>query len=213
MSRAYCYRCQRVEDDCICQHITRIDNPLSVCVLQHPDEARQTKGTEIIARLSLENYHCLQGENFSEHDQLNKLINSNPETICVVYPSDSAVSVTEFLVSEDDIKSKVKYLIFIDATWRKAKKIWALSSNLHGLKTLKLNMDRKSDYRIRKVPADGYLSTVEAIAYCLSDFDGNSDRYQGMLSSFKVMIDKQIENMGQDVYESNYDNADSNEDL
>lgn len=205
MSRAYCYRCQRVQNACICQAIVSINNPISVYVLQHPDEARQSKGTEIIARLSLENYHCWQGEDFSSHQLLNQLIDSSPREVAVVYPSADAVSVTRFI---DNNEFTIKHLIFIDATWRKAKKIWSLSTNLHRLLSLQLNPEIKSNYRIRKVPGDGYLSTVEAIAHCLTEFDNKPDRYQSMVNVFNAVIDANIENMGQDVYEKNYNKSD-----
>jgi len=205
MSRAYCYRCQRVKDACICQDIVSIHNSVSVYVLQHPDEARQSKGTEIIARLSLENYHCWQAEDFSSHKLLNRLIESCPQQIAVVYPCEDAVSVTGFL---DNKQCTIKHLIFIDATWRKAKKIWSLSTNLHQLTSLQLDSEMKSNYRIRKVPGDGYLSTVEAIAYCLSEFDSNPDKYKPMLNIFNAVINAKIDDMGQDVYEKNYNKRD-----
>jgi len=172
--------------------------------LQHPDEARHSKGTEIIARLSLENYHCWQGENFSSHDLLNRLIDSCPNEVAVIYPSDQSTSLTAFLGNKDVSQQNIKHLIFIDATWRKAKKIWSLSTNLHQLVTLQLDLEVKSNYRIRKVPGDDYLSTVEAIAYCLSEFDSNAEKYQPMLKLFNAVIDKKIDNMGREVYEKNY---------
>jgi len=169
--------------------------------LQHPDETRHSKGTEIIARLSLENYHCWQGEDFSSHQLLNQLIDTCAQEVAVVYPSIDAISVTSFV---DNKQYAIKHLIFIDATWRKAKKIWSLSKNLQHLNSLQLDLEIKSNYRIRKVPGDGYLSTVEAIAYCLSEFDSEPDKYLPMLNVFNEMIDVQIGNMGNETYEKNY---------
>lgn len=174
---------------------------MSVVVLQHPDESRINKGTAIIAKLSLTNYQCWQGEDFSSHNQLNELINSCADEIAVVYPSDQANSMSDLL---NDKKRPIKHVIFIDATWRKAKKIWALSTNLHPLMSLQLDALNKSNYRIRKVPADGYLSSIEAITQCLSDLDDNSEKYSPMLSVFDAMIDYQIDQMGVSTYTKNY---------
>lgn len=173
-------------------------------VLQHPDESRLNKGTAIIAKLSLKNYQCWPGEDFSTHNALNQLIDASADSIAVVYPSATAHSINDYMQAGSRLK-KLKHVIFIDATWRKAKKIWSLSTNLHSLPTLLLESDIKSNYRIRKVPADGYLSTIEAIARCLSVFDEDEVKYQPMLNVFDSMIEFQIDKMGSDTYAKNYE--------
>lgn len=177
---------------------------MSVIVLQHPDESRINKGTAIIAKLSLNDYQCWQGEDFSLHKGLNEIITTHANNIAVVYPSEQSCSINEYLVSQTKDKA-IKYLIFIDATWRKAKKIWSLSSNLHNLPTIKLDTDNISNYRIRKVPADGYLSTIEAITNSLAELEADRVKYQPLLDVFDSMIDYQIDQMGSDTYNKNYE--------
>lgn len=177
---------------------------MSVIVLQHPDESRINKGTAIIAKLSLKNYQCWQGEDFSSHKALNKLIDTCADNIVVVYPSEESIAIYEYIKRGSDTH-KISHIIFIDATWRKSKKIWALSTNLHALPSIKLDAANISNYRIRKVPEDGYLSTIEAITQCLSVFDGQSKKYQPLLHVFDSMIDYQIDQMGSDTYNKNYE--------
>lgn len=201
MGRAYCYRCQRVEASCICQQAILIDNKVSVYVLQHPDETRHSKGTAIIASLCLQHYQCWQGEDFSQHKQLNSLLQAEKGSVYILYPSQDAIDINECISTD---AGAIKHLIVIDATWRKAKKIWALSKNLHDLPALTFNKKYISNYRIRKVPDDGYLSTLEAISCCLGEIEIQPEKYQPMLSLFDSVIDRQIEAMGNDVYEKNY---------
>jgi len=170
-------------------------------VLQHPDETRHSKGTAIIASLSLQNYCCWQGEDFSQHQALNSLLEQERDSCCVVFPSDDALLLDDLNEAE---KRQIKNLIIIDATWRKAKKIWALSKNLHDLPAIKLSDDYVSRYRIRKVPADGYLSTVEAISYCLAEIENQPAKYRPMLELFDQVIDEKINAMGKNVYRQNY---------
>jgi len=203
MSRAFCYRCHRVASNCICQQSEQIDNPVSVYLLQHPDETRHSKGSAIIASLCLQHYCCWQGEDFTQHKALNQLLEKERENIAVLYPSADALSIDQVTAEK---KQAIRHLIVIDATWRKAKKIWSLSSNLHQLQTVRLSDDYISRYRIRKVPADGYLSTVEAIAYCLTELENEPQKYLPMLKLFDQLIDQQISAMGQDVYQKNYEN-------
>ena len=207
MSRSYCYQCFRAEDACLCGWAVRIDNSINVIVLQHPDEVKNAKGSAVIAKLCLEHYQCWQGEDFSLHHEINQLIATSSDKICVLYPSESSVLIEDCLHNNTGANiNNIEYVIFIDATWRKAKKIWQLSKNLHHLTTVKLDVANQSNYRIRKVPADGYLSTVEAITNCLAYIDQDLEKYQPMLDLFDEMIDYQIKKMGKSVYESNYQN-------
>lgn len=204
MSRSYCYQCHRVKQACFCHHIKQIDNPVSVIVLQHPDESRINKGTAIIAKLSLNNYQCWQGENFSDHKELNELIATCAKNIAIVYPSENSTLIKDYL-QQGSQQHLITHVIFIDATWRKAKKIWALSRNLHALPAIKLELENISNYRIRKVPEDGYLSTIEAITHGLASLDGAITRYQPLLDVFNIMIDHQIDQMGSETYNKNYE--------
>jgi len=154
---------------------------VSVYVLQHPKESQINKGNASIAKMSLKNYKSWQGEDFSSHEGLNQLINSCTKNIAVIYPSEHAVSLKEYQKADSPEKT-IEHVIFIDATWRKAKKIWSLSPSLHTLPCIKLDADNKSNYRIRKVPAEGYLSTVEAITDCLSGLEEDEEKYKPMLN-------------------------------
>ncbi|MDH5392914.1 MAG: DTW domain-containing protein [Gammaproteobacteria bacterium] len=202
MARSYCYQCQRVKEACFCHDVIQIDNAVSVIVLQHADESRINKGSAVIAKLSLKNYQCWQGEDFSHHAALNQLLDAAAGEICLLYPDKGAQALP--LSDPGPAGEKIKYLIVIDATWRKAKKIWSLSTNLHRLTRFKLGADIKSNYRIRKVPEDGYVSTIEAITYSLAALEQRPLKYQPMLALFDAMIDFQIEKMGPQTYDKNY---------
>ena len=104
---------------------------------------------------------------------------------------------------EDDAVRQYVF-IFIDASWRKARRIWHLSTNLHPLITIRLDQLEKSNYRIRKEPGPGLVSTLEAIVTLLSCLESQPDKYQPLLQVFNEMIDHQIQSMGDTVYQKNY---------
>jgi DTW domain-containing protein YfiP len=209
MTRAYCYQCNKAKQACICNLIPSIYNRVNIYVLQHPSEAKQAKGSAVIAKLYLQNYQCLTGEDFSGNPLLNVLIQDHAESTFVVYPSESALSLDNCL---DEAIKKGQHeanlsnvnLIFIDATWPKAHKIWRLSPNLHALSCIALNLEKQSNYRIRKAPKDNSLSTIEAIVACLGYLENNMDKYQPLIEVFNKMIDFQINKMGDEVYQRNY---------
>ena len=202
MTREYCYQCRRAKVACLCGRIEKQPNNISVIVLQHPDEVSNPKGSAIIAELGLELYQHWVGEDFSQHQDLQQLVADYSDEIAVLYPAENAEALEQSWLQNR--KKGISQLIVIDATWRKAKKIWELTPALHDLAVIKLSQDKISNYRIRKVPKDGYLSTVECIVEGLRLLESRPDAYQPLLGLFDEMIDFQIGKMGGALYRKNY---------
>lgn len=186
----------------MCNRIEKQPNAIKITVLQHPDETSNPKGSAIIAELGLQQYQRWIGEDFKHHQGLNEMLAKEPDNIALLYPADNS-SILSSDWCENQGKS-INSLIVIDGTWRKARKIWEINPQLHGLPTIRLNNENKSEYRIRKAPRDGYLSTVECIVVSLRELEGRPQGYQPLLELFSEMIDFQIEKMGKRVYLENY---------
>ena len=170
--------------------------------MQHPDEASNKKATAIIAELGLQQYQRWVGEDFTEHEGLNQLLQNKAGKIAILYPAEDA----QKLNAQDNVQaiSGIEVLIVIDGTWRKASKIWQLNPQLHHLQAITFNEALSSDYRIRKEPEIGCLSTVESIVFALRILENSPQAYQGLLDLFVEMVDFQIEKMGDDTYQRNY---------
>ena len=180
---------------------------MNIFVLQHSGETKNPKGTAVIASLSLQNYRCWVGEDFSRHEGLNQLIARNPENTFVVFPDNEGLTLQNISgVNSSPVTRQRLNLIFIDATWRKAKKIYMSSQNLQLLPKVIINTQKPSTYRIRKIPEDGYLSTIEAVTYSLMVLEQDEEKYQPLLDVFNKLINHQIEKMGIDTYKRNYAN-------
>ena len=204
MSRAFCYQCHRAKVACLCGRIEKQPNQIKLIVLQHPDEASNKKATAIIAELGLQQYQRWVGEDFTEHGELKQLLENKQGKLAVLYPADNAEKLDVQI--ESTAATSIEVLIIIDGTWRKAHKIWQLNPQLHQLKVLTFNEVRSSDYRIRKEPEAGCLSTVESIVFALRILERNTQAYQGLLDLFIEMVDFQIGKMGEGTYEQNYQN-------
>jgi len=202
MSRSFCYQCHRAKVACLCGRIEKQPNQVKVIVLQHPDEAHNKKATAIIAELGLQQYQRWVGESFVEHSELSTLIAEKKGRIAVLFPSQQAVR----LATKDssDTVPSIEYLIVIDGTWRKAKKIWQLNPQLHNLVAVSFDESMVSRYRIRKEPEEGYLSTVESIVFALRYLERRPVGYQPLLDLFVEMVDFQINKMGKDTFQRNY---------
>lgn len=155
-------------------------------------------GTAKILALSLANCVTFVGEDFSEHLELNRLLSEEHVEHFVLYPSDSSQGIEAVCGA----KKKVR-VILLDGTWKKAFKIWQVSSNLHHLPALHLPKDLKGNYRIRKAPSENSLSTVEAGFHLLSAFEQGED-YSPLMTAFDKMIQFQIDQMPPGIFEKNY---------
>ena len=175
--------------------------------MQHPDEVKNAKGTAIIAKLYLKSCQVLTGEDFSRHKELEALIDQSAEDTFVVFPHEYSQTLNEYF---DPDSAQVlglgrKYnLIFIDGSWRKAKKIWHSTPCLQRLRCINISKHKLSNYRIRKAPKDGYISTIEAIVACLEYLDSGHEKYKPLLQVFDKMIDAQIDSMGDKIFKKNY---------
>lgn len=208
MSRAYCYKCNRAEKTCLCNKISIINNDINVYILQHSDEVNNAKGTAIIAGLYVKNCTIWRADSLEHKRALAKLIARDGNNTYVVYPDKNSISLECWAKALKFQRNKIaagKYnLLFIDASWRKAVKIWNSFLVFKSIPCIKLTQAKVSNYRIRKIPETGYLSTIETIVACLAAGERSADKYQPLLNVFDEMIDTQIKNMGEKIYVQNY---------
>ncbi|MDR9826176.1 DTW domain-containing protein [Vibrio sp. FNV 38] len=197
----YCDTCGKANKACICEYIVSIDATTELIVLQHESEQNHPLGSAKILALTLKNTHFLIGEDFSCHATLNQLISDPNYQHCILYPSEKAQSLNKLLNHQEN--NKKLRLILLDGTWKKAYKMWQLSTNLHALPCVSLPSDLKGEYKIRKAPSENALSTVEAGYHALSIIEPTVD-FAPLLRAFEQMIQFQIDQMPPGVFERNY---------
>ncbi|MGC9401746.1 tRNA-uridine aminocarboxypropyltransferase [Vibrio genomosp. F10 str. 9ZC157] len=208
----YCLECGKSHKACICRWIKRLPSNVELIILQHSSEVQRPMGTAKILTLSLGNSHSFIGEDFSQDRQLNALLNDADYAHYIMYPCDQSRCVSTLLTDDagqdreeersDGNPTKLR-VILLDGTWKKAYKMWQLSANLHALPMLHLPKGLKGNYRIRKAPSDNSLSTVEAGYHLLSILQPEQD-FSPLLATFDKMIQFQIDQMPEGVFERNY---------
>jgi DTW domain-containing protein YfiP len=190
--RQTCDQCKRPTSHCYCRTIKHINNLWPVHILQHKLEDKHPLGTARIARLSLA--HCDIHPLTDERLDL-PILDSKP---LLIYPGEDAQDI-------DTIdKNTIRPLIFIDATWRKSRRVLYENPKLNELDKVSFTPNFKSRYRIRKEPKDNFVSTLEAIAHVLSVLEGDNKKYEPMLRSMDYIIETQIANMGEETFHKHY---------
>ncbi|MBQ4832577.1 DTW domain-containing protein [Pseudoalteromonas sp. MMG010] len=163
MARALCQHCEFAINTCICHAITAIKNPVHVIVLQHPSETKVTKNTAKLLNLSLSHCEIVIGENSND---FNAVLNNLPTANTVLlYPNENSKNIDNSVTLEK--LPTITHLIVIDGTWKKAYKIFQLTTQLQRFTCISFNTIPKNQYRIRKAPRIDSLSTLEAVAHSL----------------------------------------------
>ena len=118
--RSICTQCKRPLKVCYCHTIQYIDNRWPIHILQHPAESKHAIGTARIAFLSLNQCQLQVGENFDDKalgSMRTQDVNTEMPQPLLVYPGEHSQDLAEL----DPLQPLP--LIFIDASWRKSRRM------------------------------------------------------------------------------------------
>ncbi|MBQ0721488.1 MAG: DTW domain-containing protein [Gammaproteobacteria bacterium] len=206
MKRQSCSRCQRPVAQCFCHTLQQRDNRWPVRILQHPGESGHAIGTARIAALSLSHCQLDIGENFSRASLFTDNSTGAGQNAVLIYPGEDATPLASLQTKEPQT------LIFLDASWRKSRRMLMESPALQALPKVALQPGHASRYRIRKSKQRDSLSTLEAIVHSLAFLEQDEEKYLPLLHSMDWMIDQQIALMGEAVFTKNYGHTDESAD-
>lgn len=203
--RSTCQHCQRPKVVCLCAFVKKIDNPIKVTIFRHPSEVNNAKGTARLTQLSLSNCTIIDTETVEL-----PTIDTAYQRLLLFPPIHSSfqgvlghktIQPGEFKQwRQQNIDATGIELIVLDGTWKKARKMYYLSSDLQKMTTLHLSIHAQtSQYYIRKAEKAGQLSTLEAIATALGDIENCHQKYRPLLTLQRAMMDKQLAFMNKEA--------------
>ncbi len=210
--RSSCPHCLRPLKTCICGLACRVETNTEVCILQHPLEVQNAKGSARLLHLCLPNSQLIVGETFSEQ-QLDTLLTANKRNL-LLYPTEDesarttidgttidSASIDRTTMQDSNtrlsttgiepIDKQPLRLIVIDGTWRKSRKILHLNPRLAQLPRYGLAASHTSHYHIRKAHKPGQLSTFEASQRALEQLEEAREKLQPLTACFEAFIRKQ----------------------
>ncbi len=195
IQRDTCYTCYRPKTSCMCKYIKPIDTNTKFVILMHPKEYRKTKnGTGHFTNKSLNNSEIFIGIDFTNHIEINKILNEKNNECFILYPGEKSIK-----LNEESIKTEKNIVLFIiDSTWACSKKMLRESKNLKNLERVSFQSTKRSEFKIKEQPADYCLSTIESTQFILElmnshkleNIDKNS--LLEFTKPFKKMVDYQI---------------------
>ncbi|ABG42791.1 DTW domain containing protein [Paraglaciecola sp. T6c] len=165
MKRAICRRCDYPLSVCICDLLCEVISSQRIIILQHPSEAQHAKNSAKLVKLCIPESEIWLGESAEDFSHLQRGIKTRGGKVAVVYPNDDSVALESLTKKQ---RTSIDTLILIDATWRKAYKIWQLNPWLKQYSSWHFAKPPASQYVIRKTSIEGGLSTLEALAHALT---------------------------------------------
>jgi DTW domain-containing protein YfiP len=198
--RQLCKACLRPLKTCICKLIQRVDNRVSLVILQHPQEVHEVKNSARLLYLCLKNSHIEIGETFGDNFFLSFQTGNHYDLLLYpTMPEEKSLGIIQAptidpcrLNIDGDLRllSGIRLWI-LDATWRKSRKMLYLNPALQAMPRLSLHNCPPSIYTIRKAHSENQLSSVEASCYALQQLEANTVDYSPVLAAFAAFVAEQ----------------------
>jgi DTW domain-containing protein YfiP len=182
--RATCRRCLRPEAFCCCRGLVPVAARTRVVILQHPREARLAICSAWLAHVALAGSELHRGVRFDRDPRARAAIDAPGAAL--LFPGPGATPV-------EAVAAPPPVLLVVDGTWPQADKLLRGNPSLAALPRLSLAPARPSGYgELRREPAPGHLSTIEAIAAALGALEGGAERFEPMCEAFRRGVALQL---------------------
>jgi DTW domain-containing protein YfiP len=196
-----CPRCHKPPALCVCEGIARIDNKVSLLVLQHPQEQDRELGTARLAVLHFKDAQLKIGLSWAN---LAKVLGhpADPQRWAILYlgsvkaaealPNREIVVVNKngAAVDHQDVALRdIDGIILLDGTWSQAKALWWRNAWMLKCKRVVLGPKRPSRYgKLRREPRSDGLSTIEAAGMLLSRLERKPEIEATLNASFERLL-------------------------
>jgi tRNA-uridine aminocarboxypropyltransferase len=196
-----CPHCRKPPALCVCEGIARIDNKVSLLILQHPQEQDRELGTARLTALHFK--HALLKIGLS-WPSLTKILGrpADPQRWAILYlgsvkaaavlPDRDIVVVNKngnAVDHQDSALREIEGIILLDGTWSQAKALWWRNGWMLKCKRVVLGPKRPSRYgKLRREPRSDGLSTIEAAAMLLARLERKPEIETALVASFERLL-------------------------
>jgi DTW domain-containing protein len=196
-----CPRCLKPPALCVCEGIARIDNKVSLLILQHPQEQDRELGT---ARLTVLHFKDALIKIGLSWPSLSKILGrtTDPQRWAILYlgsvkaaallPDRDVVVVNRngnAVDHQDQALREIEGIILLDGTWSQAKALWWRNAWMLKCKRVVLGPKLPSRYgKLRREPRGDGLSTIEAAAMLMARLERKPEIETALHASFERLL-------------------------
>ncbi|WP_288988129.1 DTW domain-containing protein [uncultured Pseudoalteromonas sp.] len=162
-----CEQCLIAKHYCICEGAEYASCNAAICLLMYHNESFKPSNTgRLIAEIVPDNY-AFRWDRTSPDPALLALLNNDKYQPFVIFPAED-VETDRVVTQVEPVAGKTPLFIFLDGTWREAKKMIRKSPYLDNLPVLSITAQKLSDYRLRVAPHAHQLGTAEVAIMVLA---------------------------------------------
>lgn len=177
----WCEDCWLLKHLCICSQLTIITPiiPIRFHLFMHYKEYKRTSNTGILLKKLFANSEMYIG---GIAEDLEKLLSKleNAKNICVLYPGDKSVELSEWVKKNEEGE---KDFILLDSTWNVGRKLLkSLPSSFPRVRLLPVG---PSLIKCKKQANPGFLSTLECAAYVMKEL-GDQEAFEAIMQAFVI---------------------------
>ncbi|MBQ4839152.1 DTW domain-containing protein [Pseudoalteromonas luteoviolacea] len=179
---ARCETCLLAEPLCICAGVKQAQCASAVCLLMYHNESFKPSNTgRLIADIVPDN-HAFRWDRTEPDSALIALLENPQYQPIIVFPKDNVEPQRVIKKVHREATKKPLY-IFLDGTWREAKKMFRKSPYLDKFPVLSISPQSMSNYKLRVAPHEHQLGTAEVACIVLAE-NGESEAAENLTEHF-----------------------------
>ena len=158
-----CSECLLGIENCLCKlPVTRTNDFAVAFIMAHGEYFKPSNTGQLIANVVQQNY-AFRWFRTSVDPQLSTLLTDSRYVPIVIFVHDNIATERQIhSIEQIELKTSQQFLfIFIDGTWKQAKKMMNKSPYLDSLPVLQISADVISKYLLRKASHEHHLATAE----------------------------------------------------
>jgi len=182
-----CNDCLLAEARCVCDLIEPVQTEIAVLMLMYHAEYYKPSNTgQLICDAVYDNY-AFRWHRTELESELAKVLQEPKWYPIIIFPHDNLEPERkiEQLPSKLELEGKRPLLIFLDGTWRQAKKMFIKSPYLDEFPVLQISDIDKGAYQLRESYHEHHLSTVE-VAQAILEQSGEQEAATRLEHLFKT---------------------------
>ncbi|MEI8656350.1 tRNA-uridine aminocarboxypropyltransferase [Vibrio sp. Hal054] len=166
-----CAYCNVGLTHCLCQHQPDIETQVAVLLIVSQQEVFKPSNTGRLIADTVKETYVYQWSRTDPDSQMLDLLQSPAYFPVLVFPAETEEEHSRVMNQVESIASgKKPLLIFVDGSWREAKRIVRKSPYLAGLPLISIEPQVLSQYVMRKSDNEQHLATAEVASLALDKF-------------------------------------------
>ena len=164
-----CQYCQVAVDYCVCQYQPTVESKVAVMLLLSANEVFKPSNTGRLILDTIQQGFAYQWSRTEPKREMLELLSNPKFQPILVFPKQYVEDESRIISQPNSIQcsDKVPLLIFIDGSWREARKIFNKSEYLSKLPVLSIEPMRLSQYMMRHSENEQHLATAEVASIVL----------------------------------------------